>query len=60
VTLVYVLTIWDGIKNLDIKPQDDAAEVKWVSKSDIITGSLPLAFDHADSIYKFAKGIIYV
>jgi 8-oxo-dGTP diphosphatase len=60
VTLVYVLTIWDGIEGMDIKALDDAAEYAWFPKQDIIDGKVPLAFDHLDSIQKFAKGLVYV
>lgn len=60
VTLVYVCTIWDGLEGLDIKAADDAAEVQWFPLQDIVDGKLPLAFDHLDSIQKFAKGVVYV
>lgn len=60
VTAVYVCTIWDGIEGMDIRPLDDAAEAQWFSKQDIVDGKVPLAFDHLDSIKKFATGITYV
>ncbi len=60
VTLVYVLTIWDGIEGLDIRALDDAAEYQWFDKKDIVDGKVPLAFDHLDSIQKFARGLTYV
>lgn len=61
VTMVYICTIWDGVTaDMDIKPQDDAAEAKWFSRTDIIAGLVPLAFDHLDSIKKHSGGHIYV
>lgn len=61
VTMVYVCTIWDGaIDGLNIKAQDDALEMKWFDRKDILDGKVPLAFDHLDSIQKHAKGIVYV
>lgn len=60
VTLVYVLTVWDGVEFLDIKAQDDAAEVQWFPAQDILEGKIPLAFDHLDSIKKFKFGLAYV
>lgn len=60
VTLVYVLTIWNGVEGIDIKAQDDAAEVKWFSREEVLNGSVPLAFDHLDSIIKHASGLVYV
>ncbi len=60
VTMVYVCTIWEGLEKLDIKPMDDAAEVRWFPKQDIVDGKVPLAFDHLDSICKFANGNTYV
>ncbi len=60
VTLVYVCTIWNGVEGVDIKAQDDAAEVQWFSKQDILDGKVPLAFDHFDSIQKFANDKTYV
>jgi 8-oxo-dGTP diphosphatase len=60
VTMVYVLTIWDGVEGLDIKAQDDALEVQWFPAKDILEGKVPLAFDHLDSIKKFKFGLAYV
>ncbi len=60
VTLVYVLTIWDGVEGIDIKAQDDALEVQWFPLDDIINKNVPLAFDHYQSIYDFRYGQVYV
>jgi len=50
ITMVYVLTIWDGVEGIDIKAQDDAAEVRWFQVRDVLEGKVALAFDHLDSI----------
>lgn len=60
VTLVYVLTIWDGVEDVHIKAADDALECQWFPRDDIVAGKVPLAFDHLDSIQKFKNGIVYV
>ncbi len=60
VTLVYVLTIWDGLEGMDIKAGDDAAEYAWFDRQFILEGKVPLAFDHLDSIKKLASGVVYV
>ena len=60
VTLVYVLAIWDGLEGVNIQAGDDAAEYAWFSKQDIVDGKVPLAFDHLDSIKKFAARTTYV
>lgn len=52
ITMVYVLTLWDGIP-ADIKAQDDAADVSWWRLKTLATGKIPLAFDHQEEIDKF-------
>jgi 8-oxo-dGTP diphosphatase len=60
VTMVYALTLKNGVDNLNIFAQDDAAEVQWFSVREILDGTVPLAFDHRDSIVRFVKKLGYV
>ena len=59
ITAVFALTIFWGADKLDIKAMDDAAEVQWFSRVDIMNGKVPLAFDHLDSIRKLFTGERY-
>ena len=60
VTLIYVLDYWGDKKNLNVKAMDDAEEFRWFKLSYIMRGYtdggevVELAFDHLDSIRKFA------
>lgn len=59
VTLVYVLSYWGEREKLNVKAMDDAEEFRWFKLSDILNNAVPLAFDHLESIQKFARRQIY-
>lgn len=59
VTAVFALTLFWGIEKLDVKAQDDAAEVQWFPREDVLNGKVPLAFDHLDSIQKLFSNYEY-
>lgn len=39
----------------EVKAQDDAVEIEWISVREIIDRKVPLAFDHFDSIRHFIR-----
>lgn len=57
-TVVYVLTVFDT-SDLNVKGQDDATEAKWFKLEEVVSGKIPLAFDHFDEVTKFYSRIPY-
>lgn len=60
ITVVYVLTLFHGVDKLNVKAMDDAADIGWFCRQLLVNKLIPLAFDHQDTIEKFASGRVYI